>query len=525
MDNNHDYVNTSTSKIVEGLYSYDYWNPLNSHIASYIKSPIQLSYISSKTSIISRSLRHAIVDLLDHILREPNDYEENDTTVIGTEHRVHHTRRYTFKANQNERQNSEGLSTDKIELDISSLAPTVFYQIREDIGISNRTFRQSFSEHHFKDFTNPGKSGSLMYKTFDELFILKTLREYEARLLMQILGGYHLQLNQRPTILNRYVGLYSIRFPTSIQPIETYIAIMVNAFTPSLQVNEIFDLKGSTMKRKIAGLLSVDKLHQLKDLDFTDLYPGGIRIPSSIYHRLHLVISNDVKVLKKLQITDFSLILGIRHLDMTNDDLIQQRPAAGIGALLHMSQRLALMPIIKHRLFSLPSISLNDPTTSPVSYLKPLEMLGDKLDTSVYYNNDRIASVSLPIPGVVNRNNQRVCLYLAIIDILQTYDCMKSMEHLLKTITDPNRRRQYSVVDPNEYERRIMKFLFETVFINAGDSFPWPIMDINTSVADNESTEPQEDNKTIQNQTSTGNNKSTAQRLNSTLSNIWRFRF
>ncbi|CAF4437322.1 unnamed protein product, partial [Adineta steineri] len=114
-----------------------------------------------------------------------------------------------------------------LELEITSLAPTVFYQLREDIGISNINFRESFSKHHLKDFTNPGKSGSLMYKTYDDLFILKTLRAYEARLLMQILSGYHLQLTQRTTILNRYVGLYSIRFPAFISSVEIYFVIMV----------------------------------------------------------------------------------------------------------------------------------------------------------------------------------------------------------------------------------------------------------------------------------------------------------
>ena len=69
-----------------------------------------------------------------------------------------------------------------------------------------------------------------MYKTSDDLFILKTLREYEARLLMQILSGYHLQLVQRPTIFSRYIGLYSIRFPTLVSSVDIYVVIMLNVF-------------------------------------------------------------------------------------------------------------------------------------------------------------------------------------------------------------------------------------------------------------------------------------------------------
>ncbi|CAF0955667.1 unnamed protein product [Adineta steineri] len=472
-----------TDKIIEGLYGNDLKNQLDFHLSSYVKTPIQLHLVNSKNSIIARSLRHAIVDLLDSILKKPNEYIENETTIMGTEHRLYHLRRYIFKSDDKEFQCPELLNDGKLELEISSLAPTVFYQLREDIGISNINFRESFSKHHLKDFTNPGKSGSLMYKTYDDLFILKTLRAYEARLLMQILSGYHLQLTQRTTILNRYVGLYSIRFPAFISSVEIYFVIMVNAFTSSLQINEIFDIKGSTIKRKLSGHLTADKLHNLKDVDFTNIYPHGIRISTNIYRRLHMVISNDVKVLKKLNITDFSLIIGIKHLDMTEEDLIQRRPATGLAALFHMSHKIVLMHTDKHNQIS-PSNSQNDLNTLSISYLKPLQMIGENIDRNLYYNNDNIAHAALPIPGLVYENNQRVYIYLAIVDILQTYDSFKYIEQSLKKITDPSRRMQYSVVDPITYEKRIIKFLFNSVFVDAGDSFPWPRIEISIPNAD-----------------------------------------
>jgi hypothetical protein len=470
----------STDEITEGLYSNDLWNPFDCHIPSYVKSSVQLRFMSSKTLIIGRVLRHAIVDLLDNISKKSNEHIENETTVIGTEHRLYHLRRYTLKSKNNEYHYSDLINDGNIELEISSLAPTIFYQLREDIDISNKDFRQSFSKHHLKNFTNSGKSGSLMYKTFDDLFILKTLREHEARLLMQILSGYHLQLTQRSTILNRYVGLYSIRFPTLISSIEIYIVIMANAFTPSLQINEIFDLKGSTIKRKLSGHLSITKLHKLKDLDFIDLYPYGIRIPSHIYHRLNTVISNDVKVLKKLHITDYSLIMGIRHLDMTNEDLIQQRPSTGLAALFHMSHKLSSIHTDENNL----PVSQTDLSSLPISYLKPLQMIDEKIDTNLYYDHDSIAYATLPIPGIVNNSNQRVYLYLAIVDMLQTYDKMKFIEQT-------NRHLQYSVIEPDNYEKRILQFLFDTVFVDAGDDFPWNTTEISPSIADinNESLE------------------------------------
>ena len=463
---NADDTHLTKYPIKEGLINNDFWNLLDFRLITYVKSPFQLHSISSKTLIIARALRHAIIDLLEHISTKFNEYIENDTTVIGTEHRLYHSRRYSLSSTSNTYQYTA--VNHRVEIEISSLAPTVFSQLREDLHISNEDFLQSFVRHHLKDFTNPGKSGSLMYKTFDELFLLKTLREYEARLFMQILSGYHLHLTQRPTLFNRYVGLYSVRFPSLFGSMEIYIVIMLNAFTPSMQINEIFDLKGSRIKRKSPGNLSKDKLHRMKDLDFLQLYPQGIWLPSNIYHRLRTVISNDAKVLKKLCITDYSLIVGIRHLDMTEDDLMQTRPSAGISALFHMSHRLAMIHMDRRPL------SLNSSSTdSIISYLKPLEILEQAVDCEFFYGRDQIATMTSPIPGLINPNNQRVYIYLTIVDMLQTYDNYKHLEQTLKKITDHSRHLEYSVIEPDEYEKRFIKFLFEDVFHDAGTNFPW----------------------------------------------------
>ncbi|CAF0772207.1 unnamed protein product [Adineta ricciae] len=484
---------SSRSEISECLYNVDLWDKLDIHLGSYVKSPLQLRYVSSKTAVIGRALRHAVVDLLGNVINNTRQHVENETTVIGTEHRVCHSRCYTLKIRDDENlyagadENCD--DDDELKVEISSLAPNVFSQLREDIGIPNDDFRRSFSDHHLKDFTNPGKSGSLMYKTFDDLFLLKTLRDYEARLLMQILSGYHFQLTSRPTIFNRYVGLYRLNIETSFSSIELYVTIMANAFTPSLKINEIFDLKGSKIKRRLAGDLSVEKLCKLKDMDFMDLYPAGIRIPTNVYEKLKLVVANDAKVLKKLNITDFSLVLGIRHIDMSETQMIERRPTSGVAALLRMSTSLALMHVAKPASTSASSKSTDSLAEQSTSYLKPLAMLDACIDTNLYYNNDSVAYASLPIPGIINKSNQRVYIYLAFVDMLQTFDNFKLIDQTFRRITDPNRHLEYSVIEPDDYEKRINQFLFEHVFIDAKDDFPWAITDVSKPVAKINNTE------------------------------------
>jgi hypothetical protein len=159
-----------------------------------------------------------------------------------------------------------------------------------------------------------------------------------------------------------------------------------------------------------------------------------------------------------------------------------------------MSNSLGLMHIKK------PVSSVNsedNPTSLSISYLKPLEMLDEKIDTNLYYNNDSIAYASLPIPGIINQSNQRVYIYLAFVDMLQTFDSFKLLDQTFRKLTDPNRHLEYSVIEPDDYEKRINQFLFEQVFIDAEDDFPWAITDVSKPVADinNEFIENKESNQ------------------------------
>ncbi|CAM4861405.1 unnamed protein product [Rotaria socialis] len=103
------------------IATIDLWDRLDFHLGPNVKSPLELRYASSKSSIIERALRQAVIDLLDDITVELQEYIENETAVISTQHRIFHS---------------------QIDDEIDSLAPTVFSQLREDIDISNKQFRQ-----------------------------------------------------------------------------------------------------------------------------------------------------------------------------------------------------------------------------------------------------------------------------------------------------------------------------------------------------------------------------------------------
>lgn len=140
------------------------------------------------------------------------------------------------------------------------------------------------------------------------------MRDHEAKLLLQTLPGLYLRYSQTSSLMTRYVGLYSVSI-RSIFPTDIFCVVMLNNLPAFTNLHEIYDLKGSSVGRQSGIDRPSKRLKSLKDLDWESFYPLGIRLPREIYGRLRSVIENDVIELRKMMITDFSLILGVHHLD------------------------------------------------------------------------------------------------------------------------------------------------------------------------------------------------------------------
>jgi hypothetical protein len=140
------------------------------------------------------------------------------------------------------------------------------------------------------------------------------MRDHEAKLLIRSLSGLYLRYSHRFSIMARYVGLYSVSI-RSIFPTEIYCVVMLNNLPSFANIHEIYDLKGSSIGRYASVDLPEKRLKSLKDLDFESFYPRGIRLSHGIYRNLRATIENDALELRKMMITDFSLMLGVHHLD------------------------------------------------------------------------------------------------------------------------------------------------------------------------------------------------------------------
>lgn len=173
------------------------------------------------------------------------------------------------------------------------------------------------------------------------MYIIKTLRDHEAKLLLQTLPGLFLRYSHSSSLMTRYVGLYSVNI-RSIFSSEIHCVVMLNNLPSIVDIHELYDLKGSSIGRHSSVDLPVKRLKALKDRDLEVFYPFGIRLPHEIYRRLRITLESDIFELRKMMITDFSLMLGIYHLDeqfhnKQSDEgavKVQPRPQLGISSFL-----------------------------------------------------------------------------------------------------------------------------------------------------------------------------------------------
>ncbi|CAF0920356.1 unnamed protein product [Didymodactylos carnosus] len=451
--------------------NFDSWNSTDSNVLSYLKSPIQHAAFAANSDTIGKTLRQSIIHFLDTIDIDRKNVLKDD------EFRSTRTKHYEILEQSNNNNNN------KTTIEITNLAPLAFEQLREKIHISRQDFRSSFADGDLINFANTGKSGSQMYKTYDDVYILKTLRNHEAKYLIQILRGLYSRYTQLSTLMTRYIGCYSIRIG-ALFTTEIYIVIMVNNLPSVVDVHEVYDLKGSTMGRLSSIDLPEKRLKALKDLDFEAYYPHGIRIPTEIYHSLRRVLQSDGEELRKLNITDYSLMLGIHHIDYEYKDNHIRRPELGLSTLFLATQFATLNKHTSPKTPPSPTVltTLVTGTTNGIKTLKLKEKKSDSLKMEKFlmkplklihlpkaqtFDDILIAKQLLAIPGVTEKGH-RVLLYMVFIDILQTYDNFKYFQYMFQNLRDREHANQYSVISPDQYEQRLFEFLFEHVFIDSG---------------------------------------------------------
>eukprot|EP00928_Gymnodinium_smaydae_P027904 TRINITY_DN21429_c0_g2_i2.p1 TRINITY_DN21429_c0_g2~~TRINITY_DN21429_c0_g2_i2.p1 ORF type:complete len:953 (+),score=194.01 TRINITY_DN21429_c0_g2_i2:102-2960(+) len=147
------------------------------------------------------------------------------------------------------------------------------------------------------------KSGEFFCFSHDRYYIVKTISADEATLLLRMLPAYHYHLRERPrSLLVRYAGLFCIDIEGSSR---LWFSVMTSVFDPLFDIHDIYDVKGSTFKRKKKAKETIGK-----DEDFV---AGNRRLHLSEADAAELCAAHeqDAVLLQAFGVMDYSLLIGI----------------------------------------------------------------------------------------------------------------------------------------------------------------------------------------------------------------------
>ncbi|KAJ3312054.1 1-phosphatidylinositol-3-phosphate 5-kinase [Boothiomyces sp. JEL0838] len=190
-----------------------------------------------------------------------------------------------------------------------------FDALRRNCGVSD-IFEQSLARC-IKWDASGGKSGSFFMKTRDDWLVVKKISQIELEALISFSPAYFEYLSQAffhelPTLLAKIFGFYSISYknPVTRKNVKMDILVMENLFYERQHISRIFDLKGSVRNRHVQSTGKQNEVLLDKNLlEFIFESPLFIREHSK--RVLQASVFNDTLFLSKLNVMDYSLLVGI----------------------------------------------------------------------------------------------------------------------------------------------------------------------------------------------------------------------
>ena len=186
----------------------------------------------------------------------------------------------------------------------ADFGPQVFRFLRKIFNIDDESYMNSIkgnTEAMCEKYTE-GRSDSWFYFSEDGLYIVKTLEEGEATLLLNILPWYLQHMSENPnSLIVKFLGLHSI----TLYNLTKYFVVMQSVFLTKTIIHERYDLKGSWVDRHTSNAIAGKSV--LKDSDLhRKLILDKFTATSFIKQ-----CEADSKFLASHNIMDYSILLGI----------------------------------------------------------------------------------------------------------------------------------------------------------------------------------------------------------------------
>ncbi|CAO1614338.1 unnamed protein product [Sympodiomycopsis kandeliae] len=211
----------------------------------------------------------------------------------------------------------------KYDFKFKDYAPWVFRELREYFHLDPADYLLSLTAKYIlSELGSPGKSGSFFYFSRDYRFIIKTIRHSEHKFLRKILKDYHEHVKANPhTLLSRFYGLHRVKLPHGR---KIHFVIMNNLFPPHRDIHETYDLKGSSLGREYPEeKAKTKKGATLKDINWIRRR-RELELGPQKRALFEAQLQSDVALLKRLNIMDYSLLIGLHDLKRGNSEGLRQ---------------------------------------------------------------------------------------------------------------------------------------------------------------------------------------------------------
>ncbi|KAF9128608.1 Phosphatidylinositol-4-phosphate 5-kinase [Mortierella sp. 14UC] len=349
--------------------------------------------------------------------------------------------------------------SSKYDFKFKDYAPWVFRHLREDFHIDASDYLVSLtSKYILSELGSPGKSGSFFYFSQDYRFIIKTIHHAEHKFMRKILKDYFNHVKRNPhTLLCRFFGLHRVKLPHGR---KIHFVVMGNVFPPNRDIHETYDLKGSTLGRAISDEeLAINPRATQKDLNWVNRN-RKLELGPEKRHLFVEQIKRDVELLSRLNIMDYSLLIGIHDIERGNKDNIRDNTLKVFhpDTSKPMTRETTRKDKRESKVNALrKAVKVSDPQA-----LGPLALPSDSFSERrhfIFYADDG---------GLLSTNEQNEqgedLYYLGIIDILTPYNYVKKIEHYWKSLSQD--KHAISAVNPREYASRFLSFMIHAIKVN-----------------------------------------------------------
>lgn len=219
---------------------------------------------------------------------------------------------------------NELVPSAKYDFKFKDYAPWVFRHLRALFRLDPADYLMSLTgKYILSELGSPGKSGSFFYFSRDYKYIIKTIHHSEHKFLRKILKDYYDHVTENPnTLLSQFYGLHRVKMPYGK---KIHFVVMNNLFPPHRDIHQTFDLKGSTVGRYFKEEdIEKNPRATLKDINWMRRHRHlelGMIKKRLFLDQLH----RDVQLLQRLQIMDYSLLIGIHDLQRGNEENLRQK--------------------------------------------------------------------------------------------------------------------------------------------------------------------------------------------------------